>query len=556
MARPFSLAQLRGAELVWLLELTWGERVFRQATRACTVTTSGGTVHSYEPGLEVGQVTQRLTRYEVDLEGQSVALEVILPVDVAARVAQGFELEGASGELSMVLYQAGAVSTTWEHRERVLVGLVTSPQYGEPSKPVGWMACSLQEEAFEDHGTLIPSTWVCDKTTWPNRDPKVEGKAYPRVIGAPGRWTDVDGTATTSEGSPAYLVDTTGANERLLLAGHPVKATSVTVYDGTTSEVLTVSTQADARGNLCAVINLGPAVTIGTLGTAFTGLEFWVGWHNGGGMIDPYIPSTTPTTAAGRQLERVGNVIRWALSQSTLPVDWGAWATLAAGPQARLKIASYVNDPEVTPWEWISDHLLGDPPLIPVSVRRGPDGLVPVLDLVEAKVLDAVAVTAGPDFHRVGPLEVLVDPAELTTSLTIEYAKPGRDGAYKRRIPIVPQADVDDDEHGTAYATLAAQRYGIQAETLSTDVIYDASSADQLALWWARAKATPARSVEYEADPTWAWLRLGRVLALTDTDLDWTDQVVTVIERTWLGTRWVFRLEYRPAVLRDARAVA
>jgi len=545
MSLALNRSQLIGRRPVWLLEVTWAGRVFRFSSHPVSLSSTVGAL-PFDGGLDQVEFSEGFDRLSTSPSAQASSMEVIFPVNVAELRRQGHDLSAATGEVSMVLEANGEIDQTWENRFRLISGRVTQPQYGAPNKPTGWAAFTLEEAPYNDAGRIFDAAARISGSTWATYRSDSEGKVYPLVIGNPGKYHDTDGAAQTTAGSPAYVLDYTpllgsglGA-DKLLIAGHPVEANYVTIIDQEGASVVgTVVTEQDVNERPVSTVDVSAA---GGVIDRYSD-EFWVAWHEGGGMPSPYHPGTA--------LRGAGDVCRYVLGMSTLAVDHGRWAA-AAGALNGFLIDTYLNDPDTGPWEWLEDNVL---PLIPMSVVPGPDGLWPVIYDRDARTLHAHPVEAGPDFQRSGPVTSERHPADVVNHLTLEYAKDGVGDDFVRYSELSPQPATDDPQAtSNLYVKASASRFGEAAEVVETDVVYDPGTASLVLEWWSREKTFSPESVPYMAATHWGWLSVGDTVALTDATLHLSDQVATVLEKAWASTGWAFTLLIDDDLPRDNRA--
>ena len=549
---PTVPADFAGADLVWLLDLTWGGRAYRLATRPVDLLDADGASVAYSGGLEEPEWEESLDRLSTSTDGQSVAIEVTLQVDVATVRRQGHDLTAATATLAYVLDVGGTIGQTWERRYVVLAGRVVQPQYGHPERVQGWLAFSLEERPYDDRARVIPGSWRVTDTTWPNRHADALNEPYPLVFGTPGIYRSTAGDSYTT-GAPALAVVVSGGTTtKLLVAGGDVRAATVRVYDADGNGYTgTVVQEADGLGQRVATVDVSAAPAPFDA----TGSTYVVTWgysSASGGARNPYRVSSERTGA--------GDVCRWMLSRSTIDVDTGRWAAVAPALN-RYLLSGYVNDPDATPWEWLADNVL---PLLPLTIRRGPDGLYPVLAHLDAREVDAVPVRAGPAFRRSSPVMVDGTVQDVINAARLDYVLSEQAGTYKRFARIDPAAydaqTTAETGLGTSLAARVSQaRYGVQMEWSATsDIVYDVATAQRIVSDKVRLNALLAESVEYEADVTWGWLTVGRTLSLTDDDADdgiaLTDRVCVVDGRRWTGTGWRFRVVLDEDLARDARS--
>ena len=503
-------ADLLGGDLVWLLSLTFAGRVWRWSHQPVSLTTSIGEVYAFDGGLEAVDLMESLSILGHDPDALSLPFSVTFPVSVAQLIAAGHPLSGAAAEVAIHL-----VGGTWEARRVVLSGVVIQPTYGAPGEPVEF---SVEAELGDDRALVPAATQRVTLDTWTARPIASQGLYYPIVFGAPGVYQDDTGASVNVSGTPALIVEVTGANtDTLLVAGHHVAATTIRISDDTgTGETFSVTNTLDAMGQAVATVDITGAGTVDRAST-----DWWAAWPGGGGTWNDH------RTAARAG---AGEVTEWMLRQSTVAVDTGRWE--AVRPQlSGYVLAGYVDDP-VQPWEWLADNVL---PLLPLSILAGPSGLYPVLWRYEAVRGDALDhLEVGPGVSRLGPVSYDTHPRDVVNQVRVDYAPRSRvSGRYRRTVVIQGATSTAEQVDVNFYAKASAGRYGTGAESITTDVVYDNATARRVAKWRVRAHAFPARQVTYEVGQEWGWLALGDVLTLTDAELSITDQVVLVRAIRW-----------------------
>ncbi len=544
-------SDLIGASLVWLLEVTYAGRVHRWSTYPVTLSSDDGDI-SFEGALGEIDFEETVDRLTVNAAISEVTLEVVFPVDVAQLHRNGHRLHGSRAELSTVAVRNGAVLVAYEGRVVHLSGDVAQPQYAAPQRDVGWASFTIVGSATEDVARFIAGSQRVSASTWSDTDDEVVdnyGQPYPIVIGSPGEW--YEGSTQRLHGfTPAYVVvwddtplGTPNGAETVVIAGHHVKATQVTVYGDGAGYTATVT---NAKDNLDQ-----PVATADITGAAAeirTASSFLVAWGvNAGasqpGLTNPYRP--------GLALRGAGDVLRWALSRSSMPIDHAAFAAAAPALNA-LKVDTYIDDPEVSPWEWVRQLV----EILPVSIRRGSRGLYPILhDTGRASPPQAVAVTEGPDFRRVGPVQVETDFSDLATEVTVEYVPRSSSGEFAQTLTAAGTIKTSDASRTTtAHSRVGHAWVGVRREVLSLSLVFDAATAAAILRRRVRERSSVMLTIPYEADPSWGWLTAGQLVAITDSDLYYTDQIAEVSSKEWLGTHWRFVLLILEDPVRDNRA--
>lgn len=508
MPDTFDRTEADGARLIWLLDLTYAGEVLRLSTEAVSASSDDGDLQ-YIAALSSATWADTMVGFSSEGSSPSVSLEITMPPDYSwsSRVAAGHILGFATGELSLL--RAG---DAYEARVKVLSGRLDAPVYEGDGEP---MMCSISGAPFDDVGAMIPGSAVVTAVSLPASLESHRGNAYPSVIGVP--WVGSGAVAA----SPGWIANT--SSQWLIIAGHEVGATQVNVEQDApgASEVLAVAHATDLHGRKFAYVNLSPAVVI----SYDVNSRYWVQWIGSGNFAMYNRRRTGPLTGAG-------DVLEWALSKSTLDIDRGRMAA-AADKLNAYKLAGYTDDLAATPWDWVRTRIL---PILPVEIRRGPDGLYPVVHQYDATASDALEdIDAQRDgLHRTTGVEYRPSRhGDVANEIRVQYALMGATNDYTRTCIVHgdPQLGTGED----LYLSHSCRRSRIQAPTdqpmvytVTADLVYDIATAAKIAHWLAAAKSVPSRMVTYQAPMRLAYLHAGDVVTITDTDIALTNQVCLV----------------------------
>lgn len=505
MADLYSETEADGARLVWLLDLTYAGEILRLATEAITVSSDGGDLQ-YIASLESVSWSDDLRGTE---DGQSVSISATAPPGYswADRVAAGHVLAFATAALSVI-----RTGDPYESRVRLIDGTVDGPEHGADGEPVRF---SLESTAAADRGAILDGPSIIGLFTWPLALNRAQGKAYPIVLGQPKSATD------TMPCTPAWVVH--HADRRLLIAGHRVGAASVQVSDQVSPgfTILPVETVVDARGTEVATVILP---TSGSGAYSAQGI-YYVSWSfpNGWGLEHP---------RGGRPLTGAGDVLEWVLARSTMDVDRGRTAATVDRLNA-YQLAGFIDDLEATAWDWVRANLL---PILPVEIKRGPDGIYPVILPYDAISADAVAVIDVPrdGLYRSSAVEWQAAAAGRSANeIRVRYALDIDQGDYTRTLVVHGDPDLgtgDDLElhHACRRSRLQSPYSGPSVYTVSADLVYEQDTAARIGRWLASSMAIPSRRISYDAPIRLAYLQPGDVVTLTDPDLSLTAQLCMV----------------------------
>jgi len=516
----FSLADLRGQELVWICEFTWaGETLYLSRSRETDVPAGpdGADVECFD-GLEWGEEQpDDLSLLQDTLESKraSLTLHLYPELDVPARISEGHNLATATGRLR--LWPRGTTTVL-----DVIEGDMMDPTWDLPETPI---VVTLEEDPVQDRSLWPASNAKVDADSWANHDPAIEGEFYPWVFGGPGT------TTTTDTWTPGLIVDTASAPMKILIAGHACPlASNVDVVNVTqgTQAVRAVQHMQDGHGRMIAYVE--PA-----LGWLAAGDEVWINWYSGGarawGHVSPFDGS--------EPLRGAGDLLIWWLRQSTVRFDAGRLAAV----RARLneyKIDTYVvADPgsRISPYHWVQDNLL---PILPVSPRIGPRGLYFVVWDLKSTAEDArVHLKEGLNCERAGPVTT-TSRNEVATEVTVSYHHDPREGEPTARL-VLTGDDVTLDQDADARRSFQARRAWLQQRTnicyeLAAPHVQDASTAGLIAATEIRRRGLQWDLLSYDVDQEIAGqLDPGDVVALTDVGRSINNRPCLVVSRPWLS---------------------
>lgn len=510
----FSAAQLRGANLFWLLDLTWAGRVFRLSSQEIAVTSTVDGALSYVGDLaEDVAWTDAVSLFAGGGEPRSLPIRFTLPVNIPQWVQEGHDLAQATGQLSRWIE-----GTTYETRMIVLDGRLVDPEYGAADEPV---SASLESNPYDDRALLPTADQVVTAATWPTA--VTLGASYPFVFG---RFND----SYTSH-APAYYVST---SDQVLIAGHKVAAATVEIGDGDNVDTFAVVTGLDSLGQVVSTVDITGAASI----VVGSGAEYWTIFY--GGASDGLGGAMRLDNAGA--IDGAGDLLQVLLSKSTK--KWDRGRTAAAVPFLnRFRVAGYIGE-SVSPWAYIQANLLK---ILPVSIVEGTDGLYPLVwryDAVAGDAVDRFDTGADPSIERASSVSY-VGTNDVVNEFKLSYAPRGRHGDFKKTVTLGAVQG-----NASVYTRISQARYGRRSEDNETICVYADATAALIVTWWARAKSLPARMVSYTTGHDRRWLERGNIVLLTDAELAFTDELAMIldIEDREDGTlTFSFRIQDDPA---------
>lgn len=502
-----------------LVTLTLDGQTVRVATDSVDVTHAGaGRVYAY--GAGVGDVTAASALSLLsDSAPASMALEVVLPVDLAALAAAGVQVSGSPVEVA--IWTEGA---DYDDRIVLAVGVVTGAEWGELGEP---MRCSVEAPELVSAAEYPTALLQVNATTWDtvlDLDPVDLGQYYPVVFGQPGV---TSGGWVTAGQIVWFAYGTSGTDFVAVLAGHYANQNYVILSsdDYVGGAQFAVWQTRDGRGQAVSVIAKYANYPTNTLNTVVDGRGETVVGILLNAWTDPVIgaPKTvwmswvSPLdTDTGGLSPAAGDVIAHVLTRAGLTVDWGAFGSAAAQLSA-YRLDCVIDTP--TPClQWLREAVY---PLLPVSVVSGPGGEAPVVwryDATEADATVRLDADADPTICRAGSIRE--DESEIANAFTISYSLSVRTGSYTESLT--------RDASTCRYCYASEARYGRVERRIETAVVYDTATAGRVLAWMARAYTGPRWRVSYLV-PSGYGVRRGDVVTVRDSAVS-LDRVALVTE--------------------------
>ena len=540
----YTLAELRSARAIWLLEVDALGRVWRWASEPVEVTDATlGETYQFRGGLPRVEVLTVVAPGESVSVPQPITLELMWP-EVAATVARVATLRGTA---SLSWWVPG---TDYRRRLVVVAGEVTSSSYDYTRAPAEITITPNVgvESALVPDPTMVASVeaWPVDAITNPGGvTAKALGLVYPVVFGSPGQVTVTErasaifGQLSGYPGSPALAVESSltiaGSGDRvysaatLLICAGRVDADAVMVLypstagsgDGWLAERFVVATQMDDLGRTVSVVS----VSASTAGAALEQADqLYISW------CDAY---ATPTDGVigddGRPASGAGAVIEWMLRRSSVPYDQTAWMGVRGYLDA-WQVDTYIDDP-VGPWTWVAEVLL---PHLPVSVIPLGGGLAPVVWMPDARPDQARDhLRVGHDCSRSSAV-VIRTMGESTVSAAL--ALDADSGAARATVITQPEPDVAAAIGASAWAR-AARDLTLADGSETIDVGWTARRGTaSAAAAWRTAQALGWREVSIDVGQERGWLALGDPVLITDADVGLSSTIAQVAGITYRDT--------------------
>ena len=246
-------------------------------------------------------------------------------------------------------------------------------------------------------------------------------------------------------------------------------------------------------------------------------------------------------------LEKGGDILRWALQQTGLDIDYQS--VLAVAPVLNsYKFSGYIIDQELDYWTFLTKNII---PFLPIEIVNGGQGMKAVLPMLYMNryVRPRVDVVEGHGFFIDSAIESIGDLDDITNSLRVDFSfTPAADQfggvEYKNQLEI----DQDNADFSTGfaaiseYSALSISRHGRREEILTLPFVYDFATATRIGMDHIRARALAKYEIEVRTDPEFGYLDPGDVIAITSEAYFLSGHRFQIRKKKWDNGSWLFSL--------------
>jgi len=178
-----------------------------------------------------------------------------------------------------------------------------------------------------------------------------------------------------------------------------------------------------------------------------------------------------------------------------------------------------------------------------VTIASGPSGRYPILWRYAASAADAVDhIEHGPGVTRVGGIEYVTLRHEVTNEVRFDFAKRAKNGQAYRSVTVLAESGGSAEEFPSRRAVLSLARSGPRVVQITSDVVYDQSTALAVCEDILSRDAFAQRAVVYQVPQEYGHLDVGDVVTLTDAERHFTNLVALVEGVQWDGDVLTLRL--------------
>jgi hypothetical protein len=488
---------------------------------------------------------------DINAESNSVSIAVIFPDrNISKDVMMGKLLENSEVKLGFVLSRNGEITTNYDDIAVIFKGRVSSPVYGHPDEPLGYVEFSVDNPVLISEQGLLSAVigenmYIEDVSCsnalfvnpeWPQDQGLTEvqdihrGKTIPWVFGDLAALRRSNNSSISIPISPCYAIayDPSAAHKPVfyIIAGHETNAATVKAFSNTGEEEdgRPVSMFINIDGRALSYIDISSGSTIPQSVKPNDDRQVWIEFDDG----DPF-----PNPLGGDDgLRGGGDICLWLIQQITTDIDYDAWNALRPYLN-QYQFAGYVNDPKITIMQWLHKNIIA---YLPISVVNGGNGLKPVLDMfvTEISTGERLNIITGPENGVTNTYSVFVQCGHVIPS----------SGSLSSQSYIASPKSL-----------LSVQRYGVKNRVVELDYVYSMETAQRIALDIIERDSIPIRTIQYSVAPRYGYLMIGDIVTLSDDDLGLVEIRTQILSKTWSNNRWELTLRLDDNPLRYERNV-
>lgn len=507
------------------------------------------TIVQYQGGLNDPNISEKTKFLGIDIEAGNIPLELIFEdMDWVSEWLNGRVIDTSPARISMIIISENKTRFTLQDRVGLFYGRCYGGIFGDPNKQPGYIAFSIANNPQENPKTLIRKYQTIERAEFPDAQERAIGKIipfvygqigpYPKQAGAFAQKRDID-FSDSIHGSPIYNIELQTLYSRYIVGYGIMEAVNLRIFDSTGGNFVNpIETDVDSEGRIYSYVQyntLGPTIEDNAFFPAGgENDQYWGQWSEyGGALINPYDNGV---------LTGAGDLCLYLLEQSGLEYNFNAWAGLRTILN-RYRFAGYINDPNITIFEYLSENIIK---WLPIEVVTGGNGLEPKLNMYfySQQINPSHYVTESGEFEVITAIQPL--DQEIVNQVTINFSFErsfSTDGKYKSKIEIDPRLTLSEEtaiKYNHPLSKTSLERYGIYERVFNISNLYDLETACKIAEDTIRIRALGAYGIEISADSKYGYIQLGDVLAFSSSRLGFENRKCQIVSKSWEDDRWHF----------------
>jgi len=516
---------------VFFLEINYYGDVFRFSTYPINLidTVTGDNI-SFEGGLDEVDYQQQSKLVGYNLDQDSLSLELHFKgINWVAEWIGKRTLDGSN----CVLFLGNSETTKINELERLAVGRVHDSIFGYPDKIIGWTSFSIENNQ-SSQGTIrvLPDYYKMSPEDFEELIPSFIGATAPFILGLPARsyWVSPVQSLLNQDrlsGAPAYVVRFVTA----LLAIHifvaygRIQASRVRIYNrnGWMDGLIQIAQDVNGR-DYSYVDQQSPIASHNFfIDREDTGAVFWTEFNPlyGGGVLNPFGPGL---------LTGGGDICLYFLGLSNIDYDYSNWHSIRSLLND-YKFSGYINDPEVTIWEWLQESIIS---LLPIEIINIGRGISPVVNLLlDNNPIPSTYLIDNSDSRIITGLQPI--DIDIVNSVRINTSWDGQVEKFKSSTIV----NCDNSQ----IARNSVDLYGVQELEVDSPYVYDPITASKIAHDIIALQGLKRYAIELSTTDRYSYISVGDIISISSDRLGFDSVVGQIIGKSWQDPEWNYIIQ-------------
>ena len=517
---------------VFFLDVNYYGEVFRFSSHPIDlVDLSTGLNVSYFGGLDGVEYNQQSKLVGYNLDEDAISLELLFAkINWMKEWLGNRTLDGSD----CVLYLGNEETASIQELDQIAIGKIHDSIFGYPDKVKGWISFSIENnEVSQGSIKILPEYNKLNPSNFDVIIPNViTGAIIPIVFGTPANffWVNEGGILFNIGdvfGSPVYPLGMSAVTGwfPFVIAYGRIEATQIKIFDkegGYIEDYVQVGKDLLGREYSYIEFTNTPISSNGRFSFVFDDPSqvFWSEWggNHGGGLLSPYSPG--PLTGAG-------DICLYFLEKSNINYDYSNWNAIREYLN-KYEFSGYINDPEVTIWEWLQDAIIS---FLPIEIVNSGRGISPVVNLLlDNNPIASHHLIDNSDCRIITGLQPI--DIDIVNSVRVSSAWDGRIEKFKSSTVV--------NSDNSQIARNSENIYGIQELEVEAPYIYDPNTATRIAHDIIAMQGLKRYAIELSTSDRYSYLGVGDIISISSEYLDIDSVLGQIISKAWNEPNWTY----------------
>ena len=517
---------------VFFLDVNYYGEVFRFSSHPIDlVDLSTGSNVSYFGGLDGVEYNQQSKLVGYNLDEDAISLELLFAkINWIKEWIGNRTLDGSD----CVLYLGNKETTSIQELDQIAIGKIHDSIFGYPDKVKGWISFSIENnEVSQGSIKILPEYNKLNPSNFDVIIPNViTGAIIPIVFGTPANffWVNEGGILFNIGdvfGSPVYPLGMSAVTGwfPFVIAYGRIEATQIKIFDkegGYIEDYVQVGKDLLGREYSYIEFTNTPISNNGRFSFVFDDPSqvFWSEWggNHGGGLLSPYSPG--PLTGAG-------DICLYFLEKSNIDYDYSNWNAIREYLN-KYEFSGYINDPEVTIWEWLQDAIIS---FLPIEIVNSGRGISPVVNLLlDNNPIASHHLIDNSDCRIITGLQPI--DIDIVNSVRVSSAWDGRISKFKSSTVV--------NSDNSQIARNSENIYGLQELEVEAPYIYDPNTATRIAHDIIAMQGLKRYAIELSTSDRYSYLAVGDIISISSEYLDIDSVLGQISSKAWNEPNWTY----------------